>query len=138
MRRNYEIAPMTAWHPWREMHDLFSLVVPWQSGWPAVDIEEDDDTYTVTIEAPGFQKDQIEVEIKENTVWVSGNAQEEKENQEKRSVYRERVNRSFQRAFRLPQDVAAEQAKASYTEGILRLELPKQNWADNSRRLAIQ
>src|SRR5690606_30129720 len=44
----------------------------WPGAMPAIDIEETDDAYIVTAEVPGFNKDEIEVELRNNVLMIRG------------------------------------------------------------------
>jgi len=91
-----------------------------------IDVSEDDKSYKVRAEIPGFGKDEIHVSI--NGDQVSINAESKKEKEEKKGdqvVLREcRYGRQY-RSFILPQVVDDAQATAKYTDGVLELVLPK-------------
>ena len=135
--------PAMALSPFEEMErrfeDLFrrpfSLLEP--SWWPRlrmpemeevapkVDIFEEGDNFVVKAEIPGMKKEEIEVNLTDDMVTISGEKKKE-EKVEKKDYYRfERSFGSFSRSFRLPKDVQADKAKAIFKDGVLELKVPK-------------
>jgi HSP20 family protein len=110
----------------------------WLSGaWtPPVDIHETDDALILKAELPGFSKNDVNVELKDNTLTLKGQRQEEKEVKEEQFHRRERAYGSFQRTFMLPASVDAEKVTANYKDGILELRLPKRETA-KAKRISI-
>jgi HSP20 family protein len=92
---------------------------------PAVDIYEDEKTVVLKLEVPGIEEKDLDVSVENNTLTVKGErkfAQEEKEENFHRI---ERRYGSFYRAFTLPTTVDTENVAASYTAGVLKLEIKK-------------
>lgn len=94
---------------------------------PAVNIHETADAYTLEVAAPGMQKDEFDISIKDKTLTISSEKKEEKEekSQEKNYIRREFSFSSFSRSFTLPENVDAERISARYEEGMLKVHLPK-------------
>ncbi|MDH5769077.1 MAG: Hsp20/alpha crystallin family protein [Nitrospirota bacterium] len=92
---------------------------------PSVDIFENKDEVIVKAELPGIAKEDVNVNITENTITLSGEKKKE-EKVEKKDYYRlERSYGSFSRSFRLPSDVQTEKAKATFKDGLLEIRVPK-------------
>lgn len=92
---------------------------------PSVDIFEEGDDVVVKTELPGMTKDEIEINLTDNTITLSGEKKKE-EKIEKKDYYRmERSYGSFSRSFTLPTDVQADKAKASFKDGVLEVRIPK-------------
>ena len=110
----------------------------WFSGaWtPPVDIYETDEALVMKAELPGFSKDDISIELKENTLVIKGERKHEDEVKEGNYHRMERSYGAFQRAFMLPMTVDQEKVKASYNDGILELRLPKVQ-AAQPKRIAV-
>lgn len=107
-------------------------------GWrPAVDMEENKESFVITAELPGLKKDDIKVTIVDNKVMISGEVYEEKDVQEKNYYLKERVRGKFSRAFSLPAAVDANRVEATYKDGVLVLALPKIEEA-KPREITIQ
>jgi HSP20 family protein len=107
----------------------------WFSGaWsPPVDIYETDDALVMKAELPGFSRDDIHIEMKENTLVIRGERKREDEVKEGSYHRTERVYGAFQRSFLLPTTVDQEKVRASYKDGVLELRLPKVQAAQPKR-----
>jgi HSP20 family protein len=92
---------------------------------PAMDILESKDEYIIRAELAGFKKDDINVELKDGTLTVSGERKPEElpEGVQYRSA--ERVNGQFVRSVILPQTVNQDGIQASYKDGVLEIHVPK-------------
>jgi HSP20 family protein len=92
---------------------------------PAVDIYEGDEAFTLKAELPGFSKDDVQVEIKDNRLTLKGERKRESDVKEAQYHRVERVYGAFQRSIKLPAVVDAEKAEAIFKDGVLKLTLPK-------------
>jgi HSP20 family protein len=114
-----------------------------EAGWgvrtwvPPVDIYETDDAVILKAELPGVSKDDVSVEVHQNTLLLRGQRKHEAEVKEENYHRVERVYGTFQRSFVLPTMVDQEKVQATYNDGILELRLPKSE-AAKPRRIAIQ
>jgi HSP20 family protein len=92
---------------------------------PAMDILENNDAYIIRAELPGFEKDALNVEIKDGTLTLSGQRKSEElaEGVQYRSA--ERVSGKFVRSVILPKTVNADGIQASYKDGVLEIQVPK-------------
>ncbi|HUD48198.1 MAG TPA: Hsp20/alpha crystallin family protein [Candidatus Baltobacteraceae bacterium] len=95
-------------------------------GWfPAVDVYEDKDNLLVRAELPGMKKEDIEISLHEGALTLSGERKGQ-ELQEGAETYRsERRLGRFHRTISLPCSVVGDKIKATYTDGILTVSLPK-------------
>lgn len=92
---------------------------------PLIDIAETDQELVLKAEMPGLDKDKIHVEVLPDRVSITGEVSEEREEKETTHYCRERVWSRFERSIPLPVEVASEQVKASYRNGLLEIHLPK-------------
>ena len=92
---------------------------------PAVDIAESDKAYEITAELPGLDEKNIEVKVANDTLTIKGEKKEEKEQKEKDYYLSERSYGSFERYFRVPEDVDVDKIEANLKSGVLRVVLPK-------------
>jgi len=93
---------------------------------PAIDLHENDSSYTVRAEIPGVKKEDIDVTVHDGVLTI--NAETRYENEEKedgRVIRQERRYGKYVRSIRLGKDVNESHVKASYKEGVLELVLPK-------------
>jgi len=96
---------------------------------PAVNITEEKDDYKVSLAAPGLKKEDFNIDIEDNLLTISSEKEENKEEQKARHTRREYNYSSFSRSFTLPDDVKQDKIEASYTDGVLRVLLPKKEEA---------
>lgn len=93
-------------------------------GWtPAVDIRETRDEIIVCAGLSGVEREDIQLEVKDNTLVLSGQRREPKE--EEGWIRRELPCGPFYRAFSLPSEVVSSQVKAHFKNGVLEIHLPK-------------
>ncbi len=93
--------------------------------YPAVDVLESKDAYIIRAELPGMKKEDLNLEVKDGTLTLTGERKSEElaEGVEYRSV--ERVNGKFVRSFALPKTVNHEAIQATYKDGVLEVHVPK-------------
>jgi len=92
---------------------------------PAVDIYETDDKVVLKAELPGLKKEDIDIQIRDNTLTLKGEKKFEKEVKEENYHRVERAYGSFQRSFTLPSTIKQEGIEASFKDGVLEISLPK-------------
>ena len=103
---------------------------------PAVNIYESDDKFEIQIAAPGLEKEDFKIDLKNEYLLVYSEKQNKKEEKEKGKVVRSEFKySSFQRSFALPKDIDVAAICASHKNGILTVEIPKKiEQKDNSVR----
>jgi HSP20 family protein len=94
---------------------------------PEVDIAEDQQNFIILMAVPGMQPDDFKIEVEGERLIVRGEREHEADLQGKEFHRREMKFGNFARSFHLPQNVVPNKAVASYDNGILRIELPKEN-----------
>ncbi len=93
---------------------------------PRVDIKEAKDHYEITAELPGVKKEDLHVHVHEGVLTIEAETQQEdKEEKEGRIIRQERRYGRFMRSFNLGGEVTEADIKASFKDGILKLEAPK-------------
>lgn len=95
---------------------LLSVPTSWH---PPVDYGEDDEKYMLSLEMPGVAKDDVEINIENNILKISG---EKKRTDHHRT---ERLYGKFTRSFTLPDSVDRDAISAEFKDGILSLSVPK-------------
>lgn len=107
-----------------EVDDTFYLP---SIGWSMLggDVFEDETRVVVRLEVPGMEKSELDVEVEGGALIVRGEKRFQREDTEGRYRVLQCAYGSFRRAVPLPTAVLAEQARASYRDGVLRVELPK-------------
>jgi HSP20 family protein len=92
---------------------------------PPMDIADMGDHYEMRLEMPGIPKDKINIEVTQNTIEVSAQYEENKEDKDKNWLRKERNSMSFYRALELPEELKTTNVDAELKEGVLRVKLPK-------------
>ena len=92
---------------------------------PSIDIFEEGDDVVVKAELPGMKEEDIEVNLTDDTITISGEKKKE-EKVERKGYYRHECSYgSFARSFSLPSEVRTDEAKAEFKDGILEIRVPK-------------
>ncbi len=92
---------------------------------PSIDISETDKQYLIDVEVPGVDKKDIELNIENNTLTISGERKFEKEEDGKHYHRVESSYGSFSRSFTLPENVKDDSIQATYNNGILNITIDK-------------
>lgn len=103
---------------------------------PAVDIAETEDALTLYAELPGLSKENVEITLEDNVLTIKGERKFEREETKENYHRIERAYGTFHRSFHLPSNVRSDQVEASFKEGVLRVDIPKQEEA-KPRKIAI-
>lgn len=90
-----------------------------------MDIIEEDESFVVTVEVPGFEREDVEVSVTNRTLIVEAHRDETVETTDERFLRRERRHRSTSRTIELPEEVEEADVSATMKNGILTIELPK-------------
>lgn len=102
---------------------------------PAVNVIENENSFTIELAAPGFNKNDFEVSIDNDTLTISAKVEHEHEETTTKFTRREFSLSSFKRSFKLPKDINNESIKAQYVNGILNLEIQKVKKVEPQKRL---
>ncbi|HEV7402290.1 MAG TPA: Hsp20/alpha crystallin family protein [Chthoniobacteraceae bacterium] len=103
------------------------------AGWaPALDLYENDENYTATVELPGFKAGDISIDLQDGVLTLSGERKVETEG----AFRHERATGKFTRRVELPNRVDSGRVTAGYQDGILTVTLPKAEEA-KPRKISI-
>jgi len=106
---------------------------------PAMNVKEHDDEFEIEFAAPGFSNKDFEVTIYDNILNVCGEKKTELEEKEEDYTRKEFSYNSFKRSLSLPKTVNADQnVKATYKNGILKLNLQKKEEAKEQPKKIIE
>ncbi len=117
-----------------EFPRIWPLTVSNETFTPAVDISETDKSYEFEIELPGMKKEDVQIEVNDGVLTVSGEKREEKKEEKKGYRKIERSYGKFERSFSLPSDVDEKNITAKFENGLLNISIPKSPEAKESRR----
>ncbi|MBU0508972.1 Hsp20/alpha crystallin family protein [bacterium] len=103
---------------------------------PNVDIVENPDGFEIHAELPGVKEEDVNITLDNNVLTLSGEKKQEVREENKGNYCRiERSYGRFERSFSLPNTIKAENVRASFEDGVLRITLPK---AEQAKSRSIQ
>ncbi len=92
---------------------------------PAMDLEDNEKEYLLKAEMPGFKKENIEIDVQDNAVVITGEVGWKYDKKEHEYLCKERACKSFYRTVDLPEEVDVNGVTANLTDGVLEICLPK-------------
>ncbi len=92
---------------------------------PDVNSREAKDAYFVEIDLPGIKKEDIEIDVKDNILTISGERKVKEETKEEAYYKIESKYGKFVRSFTLPKNVNLDKIEANCTDGVLEVKIPK-------------
>jgi HSP20 family protein len=101
---------------------------------PAVNISETENNYHVELAAPGLKKEDFKLNLERNVLNIAVEQTASQEDNQKNYSKREYSYNAFVRSFTLPESADDSQITASYTDGILRIDIAKREEAKSVRR----
>lgn len=116
---------------------------------PDVDVLENKDNYTLSMDLPGLTQENVDISLKDNVLTVASvqnethevqeNKENSKEENENKPVYliRERARRQFKRSFKLPRDINAQEVSATFKNGVLEINIPRKP-EEEAKKIQIQ
>jgi HSP20 family protein len=112
-------------------------------GWtfnPVVDVALEEGQYEITLELPGVAMNDINVEMKDEMLVISGSKERKKSAGQGEQQRSERAYGSFQRSFRLPEDAIEEGINARFADGVLTVSIPRDENRSRaaSRRIEVR
>lgn len=108
------------------------------AGSTAVDVAESDDEFVVTVDLPGFETDDIELSIADDTLRIEADREFESADEGDRYLRRERKRQSVSRSIPFPESVDAETVEATHTNGVLTVTVPKQFGSEGGHTIDIE
>lgn len=104
---------------------------------PSVDIFNDGDDLVLKAEVPGISREDLDISFDQNVLTISGEKKQESKIEEKDYHRIERSYGSFSRSFKMPGDVNADEAKASFKDGLLEIRIPRTG-TDKPKKIEIK
>ena len=92
---------------------------------PRMDLMETNDHYRMRVDLPGISKENVSITVEDNRLTIRGERKDESRTEKENVVRMERTFGTFYRSLRLPKAVNEEKIKASFTDGVLSVEIPK-------------
>ena len=102
------------------------------------DIFEKDGNYNVVMDIPGFKKEDINIECDNGVIKIScEKKEEEQEDDDKKYIRKQRVYEKCERSFNFG-DIKEDEIEAEFTDGTLKLVIPKQEKVDTKKSIEIK
>ncbi len=99
---------------------------------PAVNTREGDDAYYIEVDLPGVKKEDINIDVHDNILTVSGERKLEEERKDDEFYRVESFYGKFERSFTLPEDVDSDKIEAKDENGVLLITIPKAQQVDKA------
>jgi HSP20 family protein len=127
---------ISRWDPWNDMvtmRDAMDQFVRESFARPrtamdlgvALDVMDTNDAFVVDAVLPGVKPEDVQLQIKDDVLMISGDIKDEHEEKQGNWLQRERRFGHFQRSVRLPGSVDADNVNATFRDGMLHITLPK-------------
>ncbi|MFO7787265.1 MAG: Hsp20/alpha crystallin family protein [Halospina sp.] len=106
---------------------------------PSVDIKESEDNYTLHVDMPGVEKDDVKVEVDGDALIIRGEKQQERDDSDDNYHFVERRYGAFQRILDLPADAKADDLKAKFRNGVLTITIGRDaEQSGGTRRIEVE
>ena len=123
---------LSRWEPFAEFGELRSRLDRFEGraelgdrAWaPAIDVVRENGNLVIRADVPGIKPEEVEIEVQDDILTVSGSHEETKEAKDKDYLRRERRYGSFRRTLALPAGVEAKKIKAKTKDGIVEVVIP--------------
>jgi HSP20 family protein len=123
---------LVRWTPFREfdlmerrMRRMLEDVGFGPTAVPAADVYETPDEFVVELEVPGFVERDLGIEITDHTLIIKGAVTHAKEEEKRDFLLRERLEKTFERRFMLPNEADTKKLTAAFDNGVLAIHTPK-------------
>jgi HSP20 family protein len=90
-----------------------------------LDLIDEGDHYSIHAELPGFTRENVDVQINNDSMSIRAKKESEKEDKKKNYLHRERMYSAIERSVHFPEEVDPEKAEGKMNNGILELKIPK-------------
>lgn len=118
-----------------EMSGLFDEFIRPRSGFMKTDIQETENEYTIEMDIPGYNKEDIKISVDDQYLTISVNRETKIEEQEKdKYIRRERTVQSGNRSFYVG-EVEESDIKAKFNNGVLTVNIPKKDVKQETKKI---
>ncbi len=125
---------MRHWIQWKHG---FPMMPFGQTMMPSVDIEDRGKDFRLTVDLPGFSKENVEIEVAEDAIMIHAKKTMAEEEKQKNYVRKERAAQTYYRRIELPEKVRSDDAKASLNNGVLEIVLPKKEPKETKKLIPV-
>jgi len=131
-KKGGKMSSIIPWSPLQEMREAIdrlmdetSFLAPVRTIFPALNVHQTDEEVVVEAHVPGYKEDELEVEIGDGVLTVSGKTEEKKEEKGKQYLHREWTSESFTRSITLPENIDENKVEATLKDGVLTITIQK-------------
>ncbi len=117
------------------LDDFFNDMVPNKNN-VKCDIYEKDNIYYIEMDMPGFDKNDIQIEMKNDYLTITAEKKEEENDENKNYICKERTYGKYERSLYIG-DIDTENIKAEFKNGILKISVPKKEEVENKKVIEI-
>lgn len=133
----FELRPNRTHNQWeREFEKLFDVFSKEDLFAPPCEIMDEEKSYSISLDIPGANQEDINIEVKDNHLYVSGERKYLGKAKQDYTLRSERRYGKFSRVFSLPQNVNPDAIEARFENGVLDLTLPKEE-KSQTRKISI-
>jgi len=112
------------WKRWMHERPGFPMM-PFKQMMSSVDVEDRGKDFRLAVDLPGFNKEDVNIEVSDNSVMIHAKRMLSEEEKNKNYIRRERTAHTFYRRIELPEKINSDDSKASLNNGILEIILLK-------------
>jgi HSP20 family protein len=107
--------------------------------WPQIEVSHRENKLIVRADLPGLEKEDVDVEVRDDELRISGERRGQSEQRQQGGFYRsERTYGSFYRAIPLPPGAKAESASATFDKGVLEVEIEVPDQSTKGKKIEIR
>ncbi|MFA5067958.1 MAG: Hsp20/alpha crystallin family protein [Candidatus Izemoplasmatales bacterium] len=106
--------------------------------YPKANTYENDDGYGIEFYYPGAKKDDFKINVDKQIITISSDFSDEKKQEGEKYYFKEFRKAQFKRSFSLPDEVIKNKIKASYENGVLKIDIPKDKVKEKEKRFDIK
>jgi len=103
----------------------------------AIDLVDRDDEFVATVDLPGFERDDVDIQVTDHTLRIKAEHEEILDEEDEQFIRHERRHDSTKRSIRLPGEVDKDGVKAQMKNGVLTVTLPKLE-TEEARKIEIK
>lgn len=134
---HFELRPNHKQQLWnKEIEKIFDVFSRNDHFAPVCEIVDEEKFYSVSLDIPGLKEEDLNIEVKDNHLHISGERKTEDLTEKKNILRSERRYGKFERVFSLPQNVNTDQIEARFENGVLSITLPKEE-KSQTKKIAI-
>lgn len=104
----------------------------------SIDLADRNGEFVVTADVPGFEKDDLNVQVADNTLHVEAESTSRTDESDETYLRSERHSQSMRRSVRLPEPVEETDVSATYRNGVLTVTLPKREPGTGGKSIEIE